>query len=310
MDEKISIIVPVYKVEDYLGKCVESIINQTYKNLEIILVDDGSPDRCGAICDEYASKDDRIVVIHKENQGVARARNSALDIATGDYISFIDSDDWMAEDAYEYFIRNIKKYKSDCVVGRCQMVYDRDGSLDYKEMGKGIIECKTSLGAMKAVLLGGSAIWNRLFKKEIFETLRFPVDRINDDEVTVLHAYADCNRVVFLDKITYFYRLRENSITTSSFSMRKVDVFYNARDNMAYIAKERPKLYRYAEKKYLRAGLYCIYNLIRMKTEDPEIAKQKKKAIKEIRQGIKENYLSIKNNKRIPLYYKIAAKFM
>ena len=141
-EEKISIIVPVYKVEDYLERCIDSIVNQTYKNLEILLVDDGSPDNCGKICDEYAAKDDRIIVIHKQNEGVARARNSALDVVTGDYISFIDSDDWVAEDAYEYYLDNIKKYKADCVVGRCQMVFDRNGELDYQYGEEQKIRCR------------------------------------------------------------------------------------------------------------------------------------------------------------------------
>ena len=101
---KISVIIPVYKVEKYLDKCVESIVNQTYKNLEIILVDDGSPDNCPAMCDEWAEKDERIRVIHKENGGVSSARNAALEVATGDYIGFVDSDDWIELDMYEYLV--------------------------------------------------------------------------------------------------------------------------------------------------------------------------------------------------------------
>ena len=307
---KISIIVPVYKVEKYLEKCLDSIIKQTYKNLEIILVDDGSPDSCGKICDEYAAKDNRVVVIHKENAGVARARNSALDIATGDYISFIDSDDWMAEDAYEYFVNNLERYKADCVVGRCQMVYDKNDVLEYGEKESVEIKCMTSSGAMKEVLNGGSAIWNRLFKKKIFDNLRFPVDRINDDEVTVLHAYAGCNRVVFLNQYTYYYRIRANSITTSTFSMRKVDVFYNAKDNMEYISKERQKLYIYAEAKFVKAGLYCIFNLFKMKPQNDDIKKQKKEAIKYIKNELKNKASSIRKNSRIPFKYKAAVSII
>lgn len=310
MKEKISIIVPVYKVAEYLPRCIDSIISQTYKNLEILLVDDGSPDECGRICDEYAAKDERIVVIHKENQGVARARNSALDVATGDYISFIDSDDWMSEDAYDYFLKNIKKYKADCVVGRCQTVYDRNGILDYKETEKVEIICKTSSGAMKGVLTGGSAIWNRLFKKEIFNELRFPVGRINDDEVTVLHAYASCNRVVFLNKDTYFYRIRENSITTSAFSMKKTDVFFNSLDNMEYVAKERPQIYKYAEAKFVKAGLYCIYNLLKLKPNDKETKARKKEVLRTIKKEMKRRYKSIRSNKTIKPVYKMAVKVL
>ena len=307
-EKKISVIVPVYKVEDYLECCVDSIINQTYKNLEIILVDDGSPDRCSEICDRYATNDDRVIVIHKQNEGVARARNSALDIATGDYISFIDSDDWIAEDAYEYLVKNIERYKADCVVGRCQIVYEKDGALKYAKKENVDIKCMMSSGAMKEVLNKWSAIWNRLFKKKIFDNLRFPVDRINDDEVTVLHAYAGCNRVVFLNHYTYYYRIRANSITSSTFSMRKVDVFYNAKDNMKYISEERPKLYKYAEAKFVKAGLYCMFNLLKMKTENAEAKRQKKEAIKYICQEFKKEIRSINSNKVIPTSYKIALR--
>lgn len=127
MNEKISIIIPVYQVEAYLPKCLNSVIRQTYKNLEIILIDDGSKDRCGRICDEYAKRDSRIRVIHKENAGVANARNDGIKYATGDFISFIDSDDWIAGDAYEILYQGLKKYGADCAVGGCVNVVERNG---------------------------------------------------------------------------------------------------------------------------------------------------------------------------------------
>ena len=121
MNEKISIIIPVYQVEAYLPKCLNSVIRQTYKNLEIILIDDGSKDRCGRICDEYAKRDSRIRVIHKENAEVANARNDGIKYATGDFISFIDSDDWIAGDAYEILYQGLKKYGADlCSRRLCQ----------------------------------------------------------------------------------------------------------------------------------------------------------------------------------------------
>ena len=137
MDEKISIIIPVYKVENYLEKCIDSILCQTYRNLEVILVDDGSPDKCGEICDRYAAKDNRVKVIHKKNAGVARARNDGIDIATGDYISFIDSDDWIAENAYEVLYNGLKEYNADCSVGGCvnvlkKMIYCNRRNVNLK----------------------------------------------------------------------------------------------------------------------------------------------------------------------------------
>ncbi|MCR4624655.1 MAG: glycosyltransferase [Lachnospiraceae bacterium] len=306
MEKKISIIVPIYKVEEYLEKCIESLISQTYRNLEIILVDDGSPDKCGEICDHYAAIDSRIKVIHKKNEGVAMARNDGLDIAQGDYISFVDSDDWLAEDTYECFVESMRKYKVDCVMGCCQVVIDREGELDFRPLREWKLKIWTQKGAMKSVLVDGSAIWNRLFKKEVFENLRFPVGRINDDEYTVLRAYALCNRILFLNKPTYNYRIRKNSITTSAFSMRKVDVFYNAKDNMEYIIKVRPELKDYAEAKFVKAGLYCYYNLLKMKTEEQEVKQQKKDALRNIKKELRKIRSSIMHNKRIAKRYKAA----
>lgn len=308
MNEKISIIIPVYKVEKYLGKCLDSVAAQTYKNLEVLLVDDGSPDNCPAICDEYAEKDERFKVIHKKNEGVARARNSALDVAGGDFISFIDSDDWIADNTYEYFMESLKKYNVDCVVGRCRVVYDRNDELKYTEVKPQEIRQCSGTEAMRGVLDNGSAAWNRLFRKEVFDTLRFPVGRINDDEVTALHAYAQCDKIVYLNEPTYFYRIRENSITTSAFSFKKVDVFYNSMDNLDFVKKERPELVPNAEAKCVKAALYCSYNLKKMKPAD----EAEKKKIAEVRQQIKENIknIDIKANKKIQLKYKLAAKVL
>ena len=240
-EEKISIIIPVYKVEAYLPKCLDSVLQQTYRNLEIILIDDGSPDGCGKICDEYSKKDARISVIHKENTGVARARNDGIEAATGAYISFIDSDDWISPRAYEWMYKYIKKYKADCAVGGCVTVKDQNGKLKFpKNTFSYKATCETSEGVIKNLLLNASAMWNRLFRREIFETLRFPQGRINDDEVTVLHAYAQCKKIVFVNRPTYFYRIRENSITTSCFSIRNVDYYYNSLDNEQFIREQLP----------------------------------------------------------------------
>lgn len=292
MEEKISIIIPVYKVEPYLEACINSILNQTYRNLEVILVDDGSPDKCGEICDRYAKEDDRVCVIHKSNAGVARARNDGIEAATGAYISFIDSDDWIAENAYEVLYRGLKEQEADCAVGGCVTVIDSDGVLDYKERNKGTFGTISAEEAMKGVLLRGSAVWNRLFKREIFKEIRFPLDRVNDDEVVALHAYAECKKIVFLDADTYYYRIRSNSITTSKFSIRNVDYYYNSIDNLEFVKKACPALVSCAEYKFVKAMLYCYVNLKCMKMTDKE-----KEILKRIKKDIKANKkLALKNS--------------
>lgn len=301
MTPKVSIIIPVYKVEKYLGKCIKSILKQSYQNLEIILIDDGSPDECGKICDSYAGKDKRIRVIHKENGGVARARNDGLNIATGDYISFIDSDDWIAEDAYERMVRCIRQYEADCVIGGCVTVKEKNGELEFpKNQFSYKEECVPAEEVMKNLLLHASAVWNRLFRKEVFEEIRFPVNRVNDDEVVAVHAYAKCKKIVFLNCPTYYYRIRENSITTSSFSVRNIDYYYNSVDNAKFIAKEFPQLRLYAEFKVEKSLLYCYVNS--RKLPNTEEAQKIKKYLKS---EMKKTWKTALKNPYLGIQYKI-----
>jgi len=282
MNEKISIIIPVYNVERYLRKCLNSLVQQTYHNLEIILVDDGSPDSSGQICDWYAKKDSRIHVIHKKNEGVARARNDGIEYASGDYISFVDSDDWMAANAYETLYKGLKRYCADCAVGGCVKVIDKGGALQPKKRKHTKIRCQSSAEAMRHVLLEGSAIWNRLFKRELFEKIRFPLDRVNDDEVVALHVYAECKKIVFLDKDTYFYRIRQDSITTSAFSLRNIDYYYNSIDNLEFIKNKMPRLVDCAEYKYIKTMLYSYVNLKRIK-KNPKADKIRQQLYRDIK---------------------------
>ena len=297
---KISIIVPIYKVEAYLEKCIDSLVYQTYKDLEIILVDDGSPDNCGKICDVYAKNDSRIKVIHKQNAGVAMARNDGIDAATGELISFVDSDDWLALDTYEVLYNELSEKNADCVVGGCVVVYDREGKFEYKKRASITIFEEDSVAAMKRVLLGGSAVWNRLFKREIFDSVRFPQNRINDDEMVALHAYSKCKKIVYLDKDTYYYRIRKNSVTTSSFSLRKVDVYYNAKDNLEFIREQCPSLVPCAEYKLFKAILYCKYNM--SKVDDSE---EKKKVINSLNNDIVSYHKKTMHNKYLGIKYKV-----
>ena len=171
-NKTISVIIPVYKVEEYLPKCLDSVINQTYKNIEIILVNDGSPDKSGVICDMYAGMDNRITVIHKQNEGVAKARNDALDIAKGDYIGFVDSDDWIEPDMFEFLMNNLIKYDAD--ISMCgETVYENGKIISSKSNGS--VSILDQDGAKKLTVKGGSMglIWNKIYKKSILENVRF-----------------------------------------------------------------------------------------------------------------------------------------
>ncbi len=275
VEELISIIVPVYKVEEYLPACLDSLVHQTYKKLEIILVDDASPDGCGEICDSYAARDDRIRCIHKEkNAGQAAARNTGMDVAGGEYLFFADSDDWLAEDALEKLYEGLKRHRADCCVGGCVTVMDGGGGEGKAPVGGKTPDARrgerveTSRDAMRHVLLDASAAWNRLCRREMLEGLRFPLDRVNDDECFILRAYERMEKIVFLDCGTYFYRKRANSITTSAFSVKMVDCFYNSRDNLEFVKKAAPELIPAAEYKYCRSLLWCYVNLRRLKRDE------------------------------------------
>ncbi len=224
----ISIIVPIYNVEKYLRKCIDSIVNQTYKNLEIILVDDGSPDNCGAICDEYAKKDERIKVIHKENGGLSDARNAGIDAATGKYIGFIDSDDYIAPDMYEKLYFAMFKAKADIAISNFLYV-DEEGKASDKN---------NNLPIQNEILSGRQILdqkmcrpkycywvvaWNKLYKKSIFDDIRYPVSKIHEDEFVIHNIYAKAARVACISDALIYYVQRADSIMGREKSMKRLD---------------------------------------------------------------------------------------
>lgn len=270
MGEMISIIVPVYKVEDYLPECLDSLVNQTYENIEIILVDDASPDDCGEICDRYAERDSRVKCIHQENNaGQAVARNTGMEAARGEYLFFVDSDDWLSEDALETLYEGLKRYQADCCVGACVTVLEGPGgSRTVQGSGQRGENVRSAREAMEHVFLSGSAAWNRLCKKEKLVELRFRPNRINDDESFILYAYKRMDKIVFLDRETYYYRKRANSITTSAFSVKMMDCVHNSRENLDFVKKKMPELVPAAEYKYYKGMLWCYVNMRKLKGDE------------------------------------------
>lgn len=221
----ISVIVPVYKVEKYLRKCVESIQNQTYRDLEIILVDDGSPDNCGKICDELANDDKRIKVIHQKNGGLSCARNAGLDVATGEYVTFIDSDDYIAPEMYEKMCLAIERDSCDVCMCGSQTVNDQGEVLATDSFWN-----RTYIGTeiiSSFVLPLRTAAWNKLIKRETIEDNRFPEGRIHGEDLVFFSNYfTNKSKLVTIDYLGYFYVKHSSSITTSSFSDRSFDEVY------------------------------------------------------------------------------------
>ena len=210
----VSIIIPIYKVEPYLRRCLDSIVNQTYTNLEIILVDDGSPDGCPQICDEYAAKDKRIIVIHKENGGLSDARNAGLDICKGEYISFVDRDDWIGENYIETLVRNAVQNHGD--ISACNITDSANSLLSNNHPQ---IICLSPSEAIAQFWTKNDIAFTsaccKIYKRFLWETIRFPKGKIHEDVYTSYKLLYSAASTIFIDKPLYFYRRREGSITQS-----------------------------------------------------------------------------------------------
>lgn len=228
----ISVLVPVYNIERYIGLCLESIICQTYTNLEIIVVNDGSTDRSGEICDLYAKKDSRIKVIHKENGGLVSARKVAMEIATGDYIGYVDGDDWIGEDFYSVLLSAMKQHNSDVVVaGFSRELFTKSAKI-INVYPAGIYEGANLEVLFSSMISYGdffrhgitTYLWNKLFKKEVIKDCQLSLDErvsIGEDGAAVYPALLKCNRVCVIDNCSYHYRQREDSMLKKASSFAK-----------------------------------------------------------------------------------------
>lgn len=235
MKPKISVIIPVYKVKQYLEQCVESVINQTYRQLEILLIDDGSPDECPAMCDDYAQRDERVVVVHKENGGLASARNEGLDHATGEYISFVDSDDWIELDMYEKMIQMIRDENLDilcCTANRISNETITEQYFVYYPTGTVLSGTEVT----KEILVDriGSQAVKGLYKRECWEGVRFPLGRLYEDIPTTFKAFAKAKRVGFMEDAFYNYRENEVSISFSPKPIKPYHEFLGFKEHYDY----------------------------------------------------------------------------
>lgn len=221
-EEKISVIVPIYNVEPYLRRCLDSLVGQTHQNLEIILVDDGSPDGCGAICDEYAAKDERIIVIHKANGGVSSARNAGLEQATGDWIGWVDPDDWIQADMFEYLLKNAKKYNADIAVcGLCKVYSDHQERFAVEEVTQ-----LDNVQGMETLLendLLQSYCCDKLWRRELWQGIVFPLGKTFEDMCMVPLAFQRARKTVLLPEAKYFYRQHHESIVASTSLSNKLN---------------------------------------------------------------------------------------
>lgn len=262
MGEKISVIVPVYNVEQYLERCVDSIINQTYTNLEIILVNDGSTDNSGKLCDELAKKDERIRVIHKENGGLSDARNRGIDESESDLVGFIDSDDYIDSDMYEVLLKNLNDTDADLSMCALYDVYNNtpEAQVTNKETWKLSSEQAIKM-VMEAKILSVTAV-NKLYRKSLFKDLKFEVGKIAEDAFIMIKLLDKCEKIVATNEKKYYYVHRENSITTQKFSTKFLNVIEAYEQNSNIILEKYPKLKDVAQTRMNWAYFYVLDRLL------------------------------------------------
>ena len=218
----ISVIIPVYNVEKYLDRCVQSVVDQTYKNLEIILVDDGSLDNCPLLCDNWMAKDNRIKVIHKSNGGLSDARNRGLEESNGKYITFIDSDDYVDERYVEYLKKLIVKYSTDLSISSYKILSKKvqDIGVGYKE---DLLSRKDALKRLVNEEGFTVSACAKMYRKNLFDYISFPVGKLYEDNATIYKLIMKCDKIAYGNKSYYFYCLRKNSITRCEFNVKKMD---------------------------------------------------------------------------------------
>lgn len=282
----ISVLVPVYNIEKYLNACLDSIINQKYENIEIIIVDDGSTDNSSAICDSYVQKDRRIKVFQSDNTGIASARNLLLEKATGEYIAFVDSDDVILPDMYSAMIKTAIETESDIVLCNFDIV-SPDGTIMEPEYDMPFAEGEIAVTDYISTVSSGycgllSIVWNKLYKRHVFEGIRYPDGKIHEDDATIHRIIHNCNKIFYLDKKYYRYRKHKTSIMNKKFSSKRLDSTDAVLDRLTFFAENR-----YDEKIIHKCELFLVNDFIE------SIRKLNKKSISD-RIAIKKKYILIK----------------
>lgn len=284
----ISVIVPVYRVEKYLERCVKSILSQTYKNLEVILVDDGSPDQCPAICDACAEKDVRVKVIHQENKGLSGARNAGIDAASGEYLAFVDSDDYVNP----HFIEELYQLLQDtgCAIGQCRFSYVKgDGLVEEGDSAFCIYRGESLMEQLygpeeKATCF--VVAWNKLYRAELFKEtgIRYPEGRIHEDEATTYRLFHEAKKLAFLDRALYGYYTENGGSITSVFSAKRLQWLTAHEERIAFFKKNGyEKLLPAAYRKLCDACITFYFRCTEQVKDAEELKKELRKRLETYR---------------------------
>lgn len=284
MDELVSIIVPVYNVSAYLRKCVESLVKQTYERIEIILVDDGSTDNSGFLCDEWKKTDSRIVVIHKENGGLSDARNAGIQLAKGAYVTFVDGDDRLASNACEVLLDAAKRYHSTIVVAGLMLESETGNVINEKPL----CSCEQNLSfedALKLILQGrGYSACGKMYRKDLFSGIGFPKGKLDEDFATMYKLFIKAISITYIPDYVYFYFKREGSITKSAFSVQKMDFVSNAQEAVSYLASHsQDKDIIERAKAFLCNRIDMVMHLILFDVNSDNFQKELKQLVQQLR---------------------------
>lgn len=291
-EKKISIIVPIYNVENYLPSCIDSILKQTYENLEIILVDDGSPDNCPTICDKYEKSDDRIRVIHQKNKGLSGARNTGIENAQGEYLIFVDSDDTveptMVEDLYTY------AEEHDCKIVACGRYYvfeDGERICKIADNENKTYSFADAMQEMNTFTLFDMSAWAKIYRKELFQEIRFPEGKLSEDYYIMYKLFDLAQSVGYVAKPLYNYLQRQSSISRN----KKInhDFAYAAKEQMDFLDQKYPELKVLGHTAYASANLTVYDFYIKNGVKCP------KEKLQEFKKAVKENISYIRKNEEL-----------
>lgn len=225
--KKVSVIIPVYNVAPYLNRCIDSVLAQTYKEWEIILIDDGSTDESPSICDNYERIHERIIVVHQKNAGLSAARNIGIEMATGQFIMFVDSDDWIHPKYIETLLNDMMLNHSKMVIGekkRCKKI------IPFEDHNQVAINIKKEEAIPRMLKGEWISAWGKLYEIDLFKNIRFPEGRNNEDYAILLYIFEQCEHITYTKNIVYYYFIREGSITNSILNHHSFDEFYNGID--------------------------------------------------------------------------------
>lgn len=309
---KLSIIVPIYNVERYLERCIISILNQTYINFELILVNDGSTDNSKDICEKYLSIDNRIKLINKKNGGLSSARNTGIELAIGEYIAFVDPDDYINKYMYEVLITTLKKDKSDMVICGYNKVDQNEANFqeinNYIDVNNVLASKISKVEALDKLLIEGEKFvlaWNKIYKRKLFNELRYKNGKIYEDEFLAHRVLYKCNKVSVINEKLYFYIQRDGSIINSKFTTKRFDKVYALKERIDFLKeKNLLELKEKAEKSFVD---YFIWNYFvayqRLENVNSDLIKLKNEFNKVFFEILKNTKISWKEKLTLSLLY-------